>query len=113
MNERILDKKYFAFERLHLCKLQELWYETGSESLRQIIINARKELPNIYLENKIEKGFDKWFYEQEPHGLRAERLYDLLDQIKIIPHQTPRLSKSVVDWLKAAYEQGKKDESSN
>ena len=110
MNERILDKKYFAFEKLHLCKLQELWYETRSESLRQLIITAREELRHIYLETKIEEGFDKWFYEQELYECRAERFYDLLDQIKATNAQTPMLSKSVVDWLKAAYAQGKRNE---
>ena len=61
----------------------------------------------------MEEGFDAWFYEQELYGLRAERFYDLLDQIKATNAQTPMLSKSVVDWLRAAYEQGKKHENSN
>ena len=64
-------------------------------------------------EQQIEEGFDKWFYNQELYGLRAERFYDLLDQIKATPHQTPELSKSVVAWLKAAYEQGNEDSKEN
>lgn len=56
-----------------------------------------------------ETGFDKWFYGQELYAMRAERFYDLLEQIKATSAQTPMLSKSVVDWLRAAYEQGKED----
>lgn len=56
-----------------------------------------------------ETNFDKWFYQQELYGLKAERFYDLLDQIKATNGPTPMLSKSAVEWLKAAYEQGKED----
>lgn len=57
----------------------------------------------------MEEGFDAWFYGQELYTMRAERFYDLLEQIKATSTQTPMLSKSVVEWLRAAYEQGKED----
>jgi hypothetical protein len=45
-------------------------------------------------------SFDDWFYEVENYGLRAERFYEDLQRAMDDPTR-------MVEWLKAAYEQGK------
>ena len=47
--------------------------------------------------------FDDWFYEQERFSLRAERFYNAIDPDSRID------TKSLVSWLKAAYEAGYED----
>jgi hypothetical protein len=51
-------------------------------------------------------SFDDWFFEIENYGLRAERFYDDLSRAMDDPTQ-------MVEWLRAAYEQGKNDGNSS
>jgi len=43
-------KEYIRFERKHLNKLEDLWYKTGDEELRKIILITREVLKRIYIE---------------------------------------------------------------
>jgi hypothetical protein len=51
------------------------------------------------------KEFNDWFHELEGFALRSEHFYGALGMYK----DTDVLAKMVVDWLHAAYEQGKQD----
>lgn len=49
--------------------------------------------------------FSQWFNEQEGFHLRSERFYDDVNQIV----GNSKSLQVLVDWLKAAYDQGVKD----
>ncbi len=51
------------------------------------------------------KEFNDWFHELEGFALRSERFYGILGMYK----DTDVLAKMMVNWLQAAYEQGKQD----
>lgn len=58
---------------------------------------------------KYEKKFSKWFNEIEGFALRGERFYDDLDTITGIDKTASEASRNtslMLDWLKAAYEEG-------
>jgi len=41
-------KEYLEFERKHLKELEDLWYKTNDESLREVILRAREVLQCIF-----------------------------------------------------------------
>ena len=41
-------KEYIEFEQKHLKELEDLWYKTKDESLRNVILNARVVLQCIF-----------------------------------------------------------------
>ena len=45
---RIFSKEYLEFEQKHLKELEELYYETYDEDLRQVILKAREVLKCIF-----------------------------------------------------------------
>ncbi len=54
------------------------------------------------------KDFNNWFHELEGYSLRSERFYGVLGTHKY--NDTVVLAKTLVDWLHAAYNQGKLDQ---
>jgi hypothetical protein len=54
-----------------------------------------------------QQQFEDWFHELEGFACRSERFYSILSTQKDLSV----LSKTMVDWLRAAYEQGKQDQS--
>ena len=50
-------------------------------------------------------NFEAWFNQIELYGLKSERFYDLLDLVT----DDPKMKKSFVAWLEAAYESGFED----
>tara|TARA_R110000765_G_scaffold143522_1_gene245177 strand:+ start:1105 stop:1542 length:438 start_codon:yes stop_codon:yes gene_type:complete len=56
MRSKIMDKKrrgftkeYIEFEIRYLGQLEELWYETPNDELRQVILDAREALQSIFM----------------------------------------------------------------
>lgn len=45
---RKFSKEYLQFEQKHLKELEELYYETYDEDLRQVILKTRKVLKCIF-----------------------------------------------------------------
>ena len=64
---------------------------------------AQRESMNVQ-KRKIEKQFDAWFGELEGYSFRYERFWDDFDQAK--DKNDYHTTKSMVRWLRTAFEMG-------